>query len=131
MRAIALPDEIRRKALAEVVSDTGRLDPVSPREGLGCPWGTELMVPPRDLRAPSLVIDAEFVHACALGEMLEFDLWVKRLGRSSFDLALAGAVKGELRLCAAWTLCTISFATMKSVPLPDDLRAGMERFLAG
>jgi acyl-CoA thioesterase FadM len=56
---------------------------------------------------------------------------VKRLGRSSFDLALAGAVKGELRLCAAWTLCTISFATMKSVPLPDDLRAGMERFLAG
>ena len=99
-------------------------------EGLGCPWGTELMVPPRDLRAPSLVIDAEFVRACVLGEMLEFDLWVKRLGRSSFDLALAGAVKGELRLRAAWTLCTISFATMKSVPLPDDLRAGMQRFLA-
>jgi 4-hydroxybenzoyl-CoA thioesterase len=87
-------------------------------------------VPPRDLRAPSLVIDAEFVRACVLGEMLEFDLWVKRLGRSSFDLALSGAVKGELRLRAAWTLCTISFATMKSVPLPADLRAGMQRFLA-
>jgi 4-hydroxybenzoyl-CoA thioesterase len=99
-------------------------------EGLGCPWGTELMVPPRDLRAPSLLIDAEFVRACVLGETLEFDLWVKRLGKSSFDLALSGAVKGELRLRAAWTLCTISFATMKSVPLPDDLRAGMERFLA-
>ncbi|HEU4350395.1 MAG TPA: thioesterase family protein [Burkholderiales bacterium] len=99
-------------------------------EGLGCPWGTEFMVPPRDLRAPSLVIGAEFLRACVLGEMLEFDLWVKRLGRSFFDLALIGAVKGELRLRAAWTLCTISFATMKSAPLPDDLRAGMERFLA-
>jgi 4-hydroxybenzoyl-CoA thioesterase len=99
-------------------------------EGLGCPWGSEFMVPPRDLRAPSLVIDAEFMRACVLGEMLEFDLWVKRLGRSSFDLALVGAVRGELRLRAAWTLCTISFATMKSVPLPGDLRAGMERFLA-
>lgn len=99
-------------------------------EGLGCPWGTELMVPPRDLRAPSLVIDAEFMRACVLGEMLEFDLWVKRLGRSSFDLALVGAVRGELRLRAVWTLCTISFATMKSVPLPGDLRAGMQRFLA-
>jgi 4-hydroxybenzoyl-CoA thioesterase len=99
-------------------------------EGLGCPWGTELMVPPRDLRAPSLLIDAEFLRACVLGETLEFDLWVKRLGRSSFDLALSGAVKGELRLRAAWTLCTISFATMKSLPLPDDLRAGMQRFLA-
>jgi 4-hydroxybenzoyl-CoA thioesterase len=99
-------------------------------EALGCPWGTDFMVPPRDLRAPSLVIDAEFVRACLLGEMLEFDLWVKRLGRSSFDLALAGAVRGELRLRATWTLCAISFATMKSVPLPDDLRAGMGRFLA-
>jgi acyl-CoA thioesterase FadM len=71
------------------------------------------------------------MRACVLGELLEFDLWVKRLGRSSFDLALAGAVKGEPRLRAAWTLCTISFATIKSVPLPDELRVGMERFLAG
>jgi 4-hydroxybenzoyl-CoA thioesterase len=99
-------------------------------EGLGCPWESEFMVPPRDLRAPSLVIDAEFMRACVLGERLEFDLWVKRLGRSSFDLGLVGAVRGELRLRAAWTLCTISFATMKSVPLPGDLRAGMGRFLA-
>ena len=65
-----------------------------------------------------------------LGETLDFDLWVKRLGRSSCDLALAGAVKGEPRLRAAWTLCTISFATMKAVPLPDDLRAAMQRFVA-
>lgn len=33
-------------------------------EGLGCPWGTDFMVPPRDLRAPSLAIDAEFLRAC-------------------------------------------------------------------
>lgn len=99
-------------------------------EGLGCAWGAELMVPPRDLRVPSLVIDAEFVRACVLGEMLEFELWVKRLGRSSFDLALAASVRGELRLRATWTLCTISFATMRAVPLPDDLRGGMSRFLA-
>ena len=51
------------------------------------------MVPPRDLRLPSLVIDAEFLRA-------------------------------------RWTLCAISFATMRSVPLPDDLRRGMTRFLA-
>ena len=98
-------------------------------EGLGCPWGTVLMVPPRDLRAPSLVIDAEFVRACVLGEVLEFDLWVKRMGKSSFDLALSGAVKGELRLRAAWKLCTISFAPMRAVPIPEDLRAAMRRFL--
>ena len=173
MRAIELPDEVRARATAEVVSGykekfrsvaAGTPPPNAFRsrqlvryahcdpgervyfarffdmfnavledwfaEALGCPWGTQFMVPPRDLRAPSLAIDAEFLRACVLGEMLEFDLWVKRLGRSSFDLALAASVRGELRLRATWTLCTISFATMKAVPLPDDLRAGMTRFLA-
>jgi 4-hydroxybenzoyl-CoA thioesterase len=99
-------------------------------DGLGCPWGSDFMVPPRDLRAPSLAIDAEFLRACVLGEALEFDLWVKRLGRSSFDLALAGAVGGEPRLRAAWTLCMLSFATMRAVPIPEDLRRGMQQFLA-
>ena len=99
-------------------------------EGLGCPWGSELMVPPRDLRVPSLVIDAEFLRACVLGETLDFGLWVRRLGRSSFEIALAASAGGELRLSAAWTLCAISFATMKSLPLPEDLRAAMTRFLA-
>lgn len=97
-------------------------------EGLHCPWGSDLMVPPRDLRVPSLAIDAEFLHACTLGETLEFSLWVTRLGRSSFDLALAGSSSGQLRLRAAWTLCIIAFATMKSVPLPEDLRSGMQRY---
>ena len=99
-------------------------------EGLGCPWGTELMVPPRDLRAPSLAIDAEFLRACVLGETLDFDLWVKRLGNSSFDLALAGSVSGEPRLRAAWKLCMISLAPMRAVPLPGDLRTAMGRFTA-
>lgn len=99
-------------------------------EGLGSPWGTDFMVPPRDLRAPSLAIDAEFLHACVLGETLEFRLWVKRLGRSSFDLGLAGSVGGELRLRAAWTLCTIAFGTGRAVPLPGDLRLAMSRYLA-
>ena len=98
-------------------------------EGLGCPWGTELMVPPRDLRVPSLVIDAEFVRACVLGEMLEFDLWVERLGRSSFHLALAGSVGGEPRLRAAWKLWFIALAPMRAIPIPQDLRAAMQRFV--
>lgn len=99
-------------------------------EALGSPWGSDFMVPPRDLRAPSLRIDAEFLHACVLGETLEFELWVKRLGRSSFALGLTGSVGGELRLRAAWTLCTIAFGSGRAVPLPDDLRLAMTRFLA-
>jgi 4-hydroxybenzoyl-CoA thioesterase len=99
-------------------------------EGLGAPWGSEFMVPPRDMRAPSLRIDTEFLHACVLGDLLDFDLWARRLGRSSFELALVGAVGGQVRLRAIWTLCAISFATGRAVPLPPDLRHAMARFLA-
>jgi 4-hydroxybenzoyl-CoA thioesterase len=99
-------------------------------EGLGAPWGSDFMVPPRDLRAPSLRIDTEFLHACVLGDLLDFDLWVRRIGRSSFELALVGAVGGQVRLRAIWTLCAISFATGRAVPLPEDLRQAMARFLA-
>jgi len=99
-------------------------------EGLGCPWGTALMVPPSDLRAPSLAIDAEFLRACVLGETLDFDLWLRGIGRSSFDLALAGSVGGEPRLRAAWKLCLISLSPMKAVPIPDELRRSMQRYAA-
>ena len=55
---------------------------------------------------------------------------MERLGRSSFELGLAGAVAGEPRLRARWTLCTTGFATRRAVPLPEDLRARMARFVA-
>jgi len=99
-------------------------------EGLGSPWGSDFMVPPRDMRAPSLRIDAEFLHACVLGDVIDFDLRVRRLGRSSFELALVGAVGGQVRLRAIWTLCVIAFATGRAVPLPDDLGHAMARFVA-
>ena len=95
--------------------------------GIGSPFGGDFMVT-RNLRVPSLSITAEFVRPCKLGEQLDVDLWVARLGRSSFELALAGSVEGEPRLRAAWTMCVIDFATFKSTPIPEDLRQRMRAF---
>jgi acyl-CoA thioesterase FadM len=64
-----------------------------------------------------------------MGEMLDIDLWMVRLGRSSFEVALAGSVAGEPRLRVLWTMCVIDFATFKSTPIPTDLRARMQRFM--
>ncbi len=97
------------------------------QSGIDCPFGGAFMVA-RNLRIPSLSITAEFLRVCRMGEFLDFDLWVTRLGRSSLDLALAGSVAGEPRLRAAWTVCIIDFATFKSTPIPDDLRTRMETF---
>ena len=98
-------------------------------EGLGCPLGSDL-VAKRRLRTPSLAIGCEFRRACRLGEQLDIDLWPTRLGRSSMQLALSGSVGNEERLRAVWTLCMVSGETWKAVPIPDDLRARMERFAA-
>jgi 4-hydroxybenzoyl-CoA thioesterase len=97
------------------------------QRGIESAFGGDFMVT-RNLRVPSLSITAEFVRPCRLGEMLDVDLWVTRLGKSSFELALAGRVADELRLRALWTMCVIDFATFKSAPIPDDLRARMQAF---
>ena len=95
--------------------------------GIESPFGGDFMVT-RNLRVPSLSITAEFLHPCKMGEVLDLDLWVTRLGRSSFDLALAGSVAGDLRLRVAWSMCVIDFATFRSTPIPDDLRQRMRAF---
>lgn len=95
--------------------------------GIDSPFGGDFMVG-RNLRVPSLSITAEFVRPCRLGDFLDIDLWVTRLGRSSFELALGGTVAGEPRLRAAWTMCMIDFATFKSAPIPGDLRQRMQSF---
>src|SRR5262249_54708633 len=95
--------------------------------GIESPFGGDFMVK-RNLRVPGLSITAEFVRPCRLGELLDRDLWVARLGKGSFDPALGGSVAGEARLRAVWTMCVIDFSTFKSTPIPEDLRQRMRSF---
>jgi len=97
-------------------------------EALACPWGTDL-IGARQLSTLSLAIGVEFLRACRLGEVLDFDLWPTRLGRSSIQLALAGRAAGAERLRAAWTICLVSREQFHSAPIPDDLRARMQSLL--
>jgi 4-hydroxybenzoyl-CoA thioesterase len=98
------------------------------QSGIECPFGGEFMVR-RNLRIPGLSITAEFLRPCRMGEFLDLDLWVTRMGRSSLDLALAGSVAGEPRLRAVWAVCIIDFASFKSTPIPEDLRERMQAYL--
>jgi len=97
-------------------------------EALACPWGTDL-IGARQLSTISLAIRAEFLRACRLGEVLDFDLWPTHLGLSSIQLALAGSAAGAERLRAAWTICLVSREQFRSAPIPDDLRERMQSLL--
>jgi 4-hydroxybenzoyl-CoA thioesterase len=98
-------------------------------EGLACPWAGDFMGA-RNLRAPSRLIGCEFRRGCRLGEPLDIDLWLTRIGGDRIELALAGSVVGEERMRAAWTLGIISHETMQAVPIPEDLRPRLAQYAA-
>jgi 4-hydroxybenzoyl-CoA thioesterase len=81
------------------------------------------------LGVPTVKIECEFLRASRLGETLDFALDVESLGRASFVLAHAVRCGDELRVHARATLCFVSLDTMRSVPIPEDLRAAMARDL--
>ena len=97
-------------------------------QALGSPWSGDFMGP-RNLRLPTVAIGCQFTRGCRLGDMLELELWLTGIGRSSMQLALSGRVGGEACMRVAWTLCVVSSNTFKPVPIPDDLRVRMEQLL--
>jgi len=85
----------------------------------------------RRLAIPTVDLHLRFVAASRLGDRLDVALEVKRLGSRSFTLGIAARCGDEPRFSADSVLvCADQVeAGVKSRTLPDDLRAGMERFL--
>lgn len=97
-------------------------------QGIGAPWKADFMGP-RNLRIPTVSIACQFSRGCHLGDSLEVALWPTSIGRSSMQLALSGRIGNDECMRVAWTLCVVSSRSFEPVPIPDDLRARMERFL--
>jgi len=79
--------------------------------------------------APTVKVECEFLRASRLGDTLAFSLDVESLGRASFVLAFAVHCGDELRVHARTTLCFVSLDSMRSVPMPEAMRAAMARDL--
>jgi len=93
----------------------------------GAPWH-ELMTAGR-IGLPTLKLDLTFVHPGYHGDTLEFEARVLAIGRSSCDLDYAVSAKGTLLWRARERLVCTSLDTQKSIPWPDDIRAGLEQHL--
>ncbi len=79
---------------------------------------------------PTVDIQCEFLKPCRYGEILTMELSVAKLGRTSFQLVHEGKVADELRWRARHVLCFLSIETYRAVPIPEALRARMEKFVA-
>lgn len=91
----------------------------------------------RKLGFPAVHSEADFKAPCALGEAITVELRVARLGRSSIGLEyVVRGADDDVRLtgattCAVMDLDPASPGFRRAVPIPDDLRARIEAFIAG
>jgi 4-hydroxybenzoyl-CoA thioesterase len=97
-------------------------------EALGVPYQEYIGV--RRLGVPTVRLECDFTAISRHGDRLRQRLAVARLGRSSIEVGaeFVGA-GGELRARFRQVLVCTSLATHKPHPLPDDLRAAMQRYL--
>lgn len=79
---------------------------------------------------PTAHTECDFLRPCRLGERLELQLWLERVGGSSFCLRFDGRVGAQLRLRARSVLVTISMHDGRPRPLPPALRERLHTYHA-
>ncbi|MCC6473319.1 MAG: acyl-CoA thioesterase [Burkholderiales bacterium] len=92
-------------------------------QAVDTPFETELLN--KRLGLPVVATQCEFLRPSKIGDRLEIELAVARLGRSTIDLRVRGSARGEERLRGRHLIAMISLENQRSVPLPDALRAKM------
>lgn len=89
-------------------------------------WGFGEMHLKRDIGIPTRKLDADFLRPSYLGDLLDLELSVLKVGRTSVDLETRFLCRSELRWTVKQTLVLVDMKTASAVPWPDDLRAKLE-----
>jgi 4-hydroxybenzoyl-CoA thioesterase len=82
------------------------------------------------LGMPTVSLNAEFAVPSRLGDLLDFEVTVTRVGNSSVDLAIAISCAGEPRFAVRYTQVLIELARGQSLPWPADLSERLHKELA-
>ncbi len=94
--------------------------------GLGVDYADFVSVERRGL--PTAHIDCDFKVPSKIGDTVQMQLAVKRVGRTSLTISVRVCAGAEVRVTANQVLVLISLVDGSLVPIPDDLRARFERF---
>lgn len=97
-------------------------DQLLPAEGFAGLIGT------RRIGVPTVRLEADFKAVSRMGDDVLLSLRPERVGRSSLALRLAcHGVGGDLRMQVLQTVVATSLLTHTPIPLPDDVRAALDR----
>lgn len=78
---------------------------------------------------PTAHTECDFMRPCRLGELLELDLVLERLGRTSLTLRFDGHIGDEMRLKARSVLVAIELGQGRPRPFTPELRKRLESYL--
>ena len=78
---------------------------------------------------PIVNTGCEFFRPCHLGDRLQLELAIARLGNSSIEFAVTGRVGGEEKFRARHKVALMSLDTQRAMPIPDDMRAKMRPYV--
>ncbi len=77
---------------------------------------------------PTAHIDCDFKIPSKIGDTVQMQLSVKRIGRTSLTIGVKVSAGEEVRVVATQVLVLISLVDGALVPIPDDLRARFAEF---
>lgn len=90
-------------------------------------YGFDQMIMQDGFGVPTATIQVDFKAPSRLDDLVELELQLVRLGRSSIGLQINIQCEGELRAVVQQTLVFIRMEGNKPVRIPDSLRARIER----
>lgn len=96
-------------------------------EALG--WTFNDMHIRRRVGFPIVSTGCEFFKPCRLGDRLELELAIAKLGGSSIEFEVTGRVAGEKKFRARHKVAMMSLDTQRALPIPMDLREKMQPFV--
>ena len=89
---------------------------------IGCPY-TSFQSPKVDF--PRVRVECDYTSPLVFDDVIDIEVTVERVGRSSFTLGFAVTVTGRLAARGKLTIVAMDPPTHKSTPLPDRLRAAL------
>lgn len=89
-------------------------------------WGFGEMHIKREIGIPTRRLEADFLKPSFMGDVLDLELSVLKVGRTSVDLRTRFLCGEELRWTVNQTLVLIDMKGLGSVPWPNDLRGKLE-----
>ena len=95
-------------------------------DALGVPYAQ--LISQRRTGLPTAALHCEFTAVSRMGEDVRLGLSVEALGRKSLTLHLGCRQGDEQRMSVKQVLVFTNLDTHQSIPVPDDLRAAIEKF---